>query len=535
MRDRKQDQKIFDRMLGSEWLNKYVEASHYGDPSFPSNENPELFFTRFLQENQDKRLIILDGCRDESFFQRIIDLFYIHGELDVEVTFRATFSTRRLNLERREIALESIKRHLDFLENPVLEDTQLYQEGVVILYDLNNSISCRLDEMEVKEVFEKKKIDSWGDLIRIGDFHQAPKSMKLSEEKLLYEEEEFTYRIETLPDAIIQPFVHQERKFKTVLNNDLTIQPNLLQIIEADDLKPQQIKFYAQDQIAGFGAESAVFVLSFSTNHIFFASFAGITGMTLRGRDIFLIDSSCELKQISFERNQLASFGKTDSPASSITSFLRNKIATGHNDGTVRVWDFAESKLNTFHAHSSPVTSLAVDHKGCIYSGGLDNSFRKWDMESRKANILHGSWSNIPAIKLYPGGKILMLSEELTSPDKIHILDFKNAQHRVVYSAFEERISAINVYFDGRIVAALQPLSTNERIHKNNLLIIAPSKDECSYKQIDGHIAKTIDCFTMGPKIISCGIENDDIHTLRVWGTEFYVDMELKKLRLQPF
>jgi len=37
----------------------------------------------------------------------------------------------------------------------------------------------------------------------------------------------------------------------------------------------------------------------------------------------------------------------------------------------------------------------------------------------------------------------------------------------------------------------------------------------------------------MGPRIISCGEEIEGKHTLRLWGTEFYVRMELGKLSLQ--
>ena len=534
MRDRKQDQKIFDQMLGSEWLNKYIEPSHYLDTLSYSNENPDIFFKQFLQEHSDKKLIILDGCRDESFFQRIIDLFYMNGELDVEVTFRATFSTRRRNLERREVALESVKRHLAFLETPILEDTQLYQEGVVILYDLNNSISNRLDEIEIKEVFERRKIDSWGDLIRIGDFHQEPHTMDMIDQKCICTEQDFVIRMDELPAPSMNHFVHGERKFKAILNNDLTTQPNLLQIIEMNDLKPKQIKFYAQDQIAGLGEESDIFVLTFTTNRIFFASLGETTGMTLLGRDIFFVDPSEGLKHVSFERDEVTTYRRKFSSAGVLTSFLRDKIVTGHNDGTIRIWDFAEKNIKIIEGHSYPIVSLMVDYMGRIYSGSSDNSFRQWDIESRKVKIVHGSWRKIPFIKLYPPGKVVMIAEETALPDKICILDFQSTECNVITASFEEKALAINVYLDGRIVAAVKSENIQEKKHAGNLLVISPSKDACRYKRLEGHTAETVDCFTMGPKIISCGIEKTGIHTLRVWGTEFYVDMELRKLLLQP-
>jgi len=44
-------------------------------------------------------LIIIDGCRDQYYFQRVIDLLYFREKLDIVVNFRANFSTRRKNLE----------------------------------------------------------------------------------------------------------------------------------------------------------------------------------------------------------------------------------------------------------------------------------------------------------------------------------------------------------------------------------------------------------------------------------------------------
>ena len=174
--------------MGLRWLRKYIEPDFYQDYPFSEDkDDPKEFLTRFLEKNSDKKLIILDGCRDQSYFQRIIELFHFKGELDVEVNFRATLSTRRLNLEEREVALESVRTHLDFLEEPALEDTLLYQEGVVILYDLDNSISSRLNRQEIKELFQKRRIDSWGDLVKIGDFKQAPKSLAIESGTLLIE------------------------------------------------------------------------------------------------------------------------------------------------------------------------------------------------------------------------------------------------------------------------------------------------------------------------------------------------------------
>lgn len=121
MRDSKSGQKVFNSLLGRSWLKKYIDPVYYEADGEAETDQP--FWNRFMEENSQKRLILLDGCRDRHYFQRVVDLFYERGELHVVVNFRANFSTRRLNLEEREFALESVRLHLSFLEEPSLENT----------------------------------------------------------------------------------------------------------------------------------------------------------------------------------------------------------------------------------------------------------------------------------------------------------------------------------------------------------------------------------------------------------------------------
>ena len=543
MRDRKKDQRIFNRLLGLKWLKKYIDPVYYQDyPLSEEEDDPDEFFRQFLQENSHKKLIILDGCRDQFYFQKVIDLFYFKGELDVEVNFRATPSTRRLNLEEREIALESVKTHLSFLEEPSLEDTHLYQEGIVILYDLDNSISSRLDSQEIRELFEKRRIDSWGELIRIGDFKQEFKPLRIESEKLSLSEENFSFKSENLPAARPKLFSSQERKFRAELNQDPTAQPNLLQLIGMDDLKPKQIRFYAQDQIAGIGEEGSAFVLTFLDNRIFHTFLERSTNLALLGRDVFLINERGELTNISFERNEVIKFGRTDSPALAITACPEGKIVTGHQDGSIRIWDFSNEKVDILEGHSQPVLSLALDYFGRIHSGSLDRTLKQWDVEKGIVRIFEELDQKVIFIKPYPKGKILAVTGESDSPGdevenlipKLRILDFKDKTSLMVQTPFEQAISNVNVYFDGRIIAGLFSTKDKTRQQDGNLIILSPKEDICEYKTLAGHSLAIRDCLTMGPKIITCGTETSGRHTIRIWGTEFYVHTELGKLALQP-
>jgi HEAT repeat protein len=543
MRDRSIDQKIFNRILGLKWLKKYIDPVYYQDyPVSEEEDDPEQFFKQFLEENSSKKLIILDGCRDRCYFQRLIDLFYFKGNLDVEVNFRATFSTRRLNLEEREMALESVNTHLSFVEEPALEDTHFYQEGMVILYDLDNSIPSRLRSEETQELFQKRRIDTWGDLIRIGDFREKPNRGKVESEPLSIRQERLLLNSEDLPKASLQLFSPEERKFRVLLNENLTEQPNLLQTIEADDLKAEQMRFYAQDQIAGIGEEGSVFVLTFLDNRIFYTLLERSSGIALLGRDIYLINDQSELTLISFERNEIVKFEKTASLPLTIVSYPPDKIITGHEDGTVRIWNFLSKDVHVLAGHRQPVLSLAVDHSGRIYSAGVDGTLRQWDLESGMVHVVEKLDRNVPIIKLYPQEKILAISEADDSASRkkegyisnVKILDFQNRTTHVSQIPFQKTISSVNVYFDGRIIAGASPLERKTQQGDGNLIIISPGKDFYEYSILDGHQMSTKDCLAMGPKIITCGTEGNENYTIRLWGTDFYVRTELSKLSIKP-
>lgn len=542
MRDRIKDQKVLNRILGLRWLKKHIDPIHYEDyPLSEEEDDPEGFFRQFLEENADKKLIILDGCRDEFYFQRVIDLFYFKEKLDIEVNFRATYSTKRLNLETREMALESVKTHLSFREEPALEDTHFYQEGIVNLYDLDNSISSRLNSQEIQELFEKRKIDRWGDLIRIGDFRQEPKSLKMETQKISLEEASFCLKSEEWPKLDRKAFSVEERKFKAELNENQTEKPHLLQSIEADDLKARRIKFYAQDQVAGIGEEGSVFVLSFLDDRIFYTFTEKSNTLALLGRDLFLTDESGELKNVSFERNEIINLGKTLSPITAIASFPRDKIVTGHIDGTIRIWDFLNKYLLALEGHRQPILSLAIDYSDRIYSGSLDRTLRRWDTDRGKVTIIENLGEPVHSLKLYPQQRILAISGATDADGlplanratKIGILDFKDRVTRVIPSPYRKKISSVNVYFDGRIIAALSPSDQSAENREGNLIIISPDKNPCVYQSLDGHTKETKDVLVMGPKIITCGDEISQNHTLRLWGTEFYVQIESSKLSLQ--
>jgi HEAT repeat protein len=537
MRDSKRGQKVFNRLLGLAWLKKHIDPSYYQDyPVSEDEDDPEAYFRRFLEEYSDKRLIILDGCRDRHYFQRVIDFFYLQGELDIEVNFRAHFSTRRLNLESREFALESVKLHLQFLEEPALEDTSFYQEGLVILYDLDNSLGSRLDREETKELFERPRVDSWGELIRIGDFNGETASSPCLQEKLEVEEKELQVREEDWPQTQASPITPAEKRLKPILNEDLKSEPNLLKEIPLGDIHPARLRFYAQDQVAGSGEDGEVFVLTFLDNRIFHTRVGGIFDFALLGRTFVLSIPGRGLFTLSFERNELVEWRGVDLYPEKISGLPPDRLVTAHRDGTIRVWDSLEKRVLGFAAGMSSPAALAVDQAGRIYGGDKTGRIRQWDLERRTVRDYPGSGAAVRFLRYYPLGKLLAVEDGTAGgrTDRLRILDFAAQTVRSIPLPPGRIVNGINVYHDGRIIAATSAAAEKDDSRRKSLLILSPGDSGCSILPLSGHAGGTKDCLTMGPKIVTCGPDAAGTPSVRVWGSEFFVRTELSKLFIKP-
>ena len=533
MRDSKRGQKVFNRILGLQWLKDNIDPSYYqDDPTLEAEDDPEAYLERFLEENADKRLIILDGCRDPDYFQRVIDFLYLHGALDVEVNFRAEFSTRRLNLETREAALESVKLHLQFLEEPALEDTSFYQDGLVMLFDLDNSLPSRLDAEETKELFERRRVDSWGELIRIGDFSGEKEIRPVREERAQLREDILDIREESWPAGRTLSFTPGERIFKPILNESLEAEPHLLQTIPLDDIRPSRLRFYAQDQVAGRGGSGRVFVLTFLDNRLFQTAVEDAADLALLGRTFYLAVPGRGLLGLSFERNEIREWpGGALSPWR-IVSSPPDRLITACPDGTIKVWNFREKKVLAFAGGIGPLSALAVDPRGRIYGGGENGQLRQWDTERASVRELSGWAGPVRFIHRYPSGKILAVEDGASEsrPSSLHIFDPALSIVRTIATPTGLDVHGVDVYLDGRIIAGGSFSPDKSGARRKNLFIFSPGANECSVQALSGHERETRDCLAMGPKLITCGVEADGRTSVRVWGSEFFVRTELGKL-----
>ena len=531
--------KIFNRMLGIKWLRKNVSPEFYQDyPLMEGNDNPDEFFDEFIREYSHKKLIILDGWRDEVYFQRIVEIFYAKGYLDVVVNFRTTFSTKRLNLEERDKSLESVRTHLSYIEEPVIQETRLYREGLVLVYSLDNSIPSRLSREEIFEVFQRKKVEAWGDYIRIGGFERDLQPLSIEDGTLSSRWEEIIFEIEGISSKRVFPLTPTEATFSRILNEDIVKEPNLLQVIKLKDLSINRIVFYTQGQIAYCGYDGSIGILTGLNDRILYTYLGNkkIDRLTIVDGDIWAVDWDGHLRVVSFHKGRITDLGMGNSPICSIASFRSGRVVTGHIDGTMRIWDIQSKQVKVINGYGDPILSLVVDRHGRVFSGGSNKELRMWEIEKNRVKIFVGYENPIVAIGIYPNGRIVtgsgLADKSENGNAKIRVVDLETDTCKIFAPFDTGSINAINAYFDGRIVVGLKNM-----VHCDpgqNLIIIDPRPDSPVYKTLGGHGLETRDCITMGPRIITCGSENNSEHTLRIWGTESYVRMEYDKLRLMP-
>ncbi|MFG1825882.1 WD40 repeat domain-containing protein, partial [Microbispora bryophytorum] len=87
-------------------------------------------------------------------------------------------------------------------------------------------------------------------------------------------------------------------------------------------------------------------------------------------------------------------------------------LASGGNDGTVRLWDVATRKQigALLTGHTNSVNSVAFSPDGRILaSGGNDGTVRLWDVATRKqiGAPLAGHTNSVDSVTFSPDGRIL--------------------------------------------------------------------------------------------------------------------------------
>jgi len=533
MRDNPRDMYVFNRMLGIRLLKELRDPQQYEDyPCSEEDDDPDSYFSDFIKTYARKKLIVLDGWMDRSYFYQVMKVFYMKGYLDVMVNFRTSYSTKRFNLEDRERVLDTVQTCLTYVEDPALEDTPFYRNGDVLVYNLDNSSTSRLQTDEIIEVFSRRKVGKWGDYIRIGSFDEIAQALPVIEEQEAPRTEKTRSVTEPFKAVKVQTFAASEAHFTRVLNDDERL-PYLLETIQVPNIAIRKIVLYTHGQIACSGYDGTVGILSGLNDRIFYvpASSAGIPWLTIVGDKLFSVDDNDYVRLISFDDLEIIELGQLDIPVSAIASDRDHWVVTGHKDGSVMLWDISSMKRTVIGDQSTPASAVAVDRTGRVFSGHDDGSLSAVHQDRSQARVCMLSGA-VHLMDIYPGNRLVVGVCSATGQKSTIYLQRVDIARGVstAVGPFDGRLTAMTAYFDGRVFAGV----TTNGAHGSHAEVVV-----CDLKSSDANMAcigihgtQVRDCIVMGPRIITCGSDIHDKQDMKIWGTALYVHTEREKLRL---
>src|SRR5216683_2267431 len=129
-------------------------------------------------------------------------------------------------------------------------------------------------------------------------------------------------------------------------------------------------------------------------------------------------------------------------------------LATGHDDGIVRVWDTASGSLaGTLKGHTDRIQALAWHPNGHrLVSGGWDTTARLWNTQTFEPIILlNGHADQVTALAFNPNGSLLACAD---SADAIHIWDSEAGKSLQVLKEHEAEIRCLTFTPDGGRLAS---------------------------------------------------------------------------------
>jgi len=536
MRDNPGHMYIFNRMMGIRLLKEFFDPEQYQDyPYSEEEDDPRAFFDDFIEQNSNKKLIILDGWMDETYFYQVIKIFYLYGHMDVIVNFRTTFSTKRLNLEDREGSLEHIKTCLSYVEKPVIEETEFYRNGDVFIYNLDNSIPSRLTSEQIREIFARQKVASWGDYIRLGEFKFGKKQLEIIKREAGRKMMKAVFSTDHFTMQHVADFTPEQARFNRLLNEDSKRQPNLLNTIEFATCKVKHIEFYTQGQLAFAGYDGSVGILSGFNDHMLYtvAHDGEVFDICVIGGDICSVSANGDLRLTSFDRKTIHEIAARIPLINALGTDRNHLIVTGHADGSIMVWDMVSKEVKQIVYEGSVVTCVTIDHSGSVYAGTDHGEVLIWDLIHNNLVIISGNERPLNSLGLYPGGKVLagLNKAAVDKYELIRIFDTKSTSETAFVGPKRASVSALCSCNDGRVVAGVE--LDDDTVPVSTLMVYDLRIDDNSgYTELGEHGSEIRDCIIIGPRIITCGTEKNGKQSLRIWGTSSYVGREQSKLSL---
>lgn len=138
------------------------------------------------------------------------------------------------------------------------------------------------------------------------------------------------------------------------------------------------------------------------------------------------------------------------------------QIATGHDDGSVRIWDvLTEQLVREIKGHSKPISALAYSADGGrLASAGEDKLIRLWDMTMGKScGMLAGHTDRIPALAWHPSGQRLYSAGWDTTA---RVWDIATCDPIILLNSHHNQVFAMTLNAQGTMLACADAA---DRIH----------------------------------------------------------------------
>jgi WD40 repeat protein len=181
-----------------------------------------------------------------------------------------------------------------------------------------------------------------------------------------------------------------------------------------------------------------------------------------------------------------------ESTVNALVELPNGHIASGSNDGIVRIWDPDSGYIeNVFRGHQSSVTALVILPDGRLATGSFDGTVRIWDLTSGDCTQLDGHEGGVRSLEVVNGGLLASGCQY----GNIHLWDVTtNQKEKILYGHNKSVVSLVfwNDNFllsgseDGRVL--LWTLEKNDYycifdgkgIAVNNLLVLDDGRLACS-------------------------------------------------------
>lgn len=134
-------------------------------------------------------------------------------------------------------------------------------------------------------------------------------------------------------------------------------------------------------------------------------------------------------------------------------------LVTGHDDGTVCLWDWNEQTLlRQFNAHQRAVSAVAFSSTGqLLATAGEDKQIHLWDVPTGELRgTLSGHKDRIPGLVWHPDGQRLFSAGWDTT---VRVWDVATCQPIILLNSHATQVHAIALSADGKLLASADSAS----------------------------------------------------------------------------